>query len=97
MICKYFLLFNRLPFHFNGFLSYAVFSLMLSHLLIFVFVVFDFLISVISIKDGNYTKISRKKQLSIMFVTFILRIISLCILILFEESPSISFLSLTSL
>ena len=62
MICKCFLLFNRLPFRFNGFLSYAVFSLMLSHLFIFAFVAFDFLISVISIKDGNYTKISRKKS-----------------------------------
>lgn len=71
MICKYFLLFNRLPFHFNGSLCDAVFSLMLSHLFIFAF---DFPISVISTKDGNYTKISRKKkkQLSIMFVTFIL-------------------------
>ena len=69
MICKSFLLFNRLPFHFNGFLCYAVFSLMLSHLFIFAF---DFLISVISTKDGNYTKISRKKKATIMFVTFIL-------------------------
>ena len=42
---------------------------MLSHLFIFAF---DFLISVISTKDGNYTKISRKKKSTIMFVTFIL-------------------------